>query len=46
MKRIKNKRVREVVQEAGKISGTDILGSYTGNPAETTQTPTQDADDL
>jgi hypothetical protein len=30
----------------GKVSKTDVLGSYTGRPMDRDEKPTQDADDL
>lgn len=46
MKRIKSKKVRNIVNTAGKPSKTDVLGMYTGNPVSKSDKPLQDADDL
>ena len=40
------KRIPNVLRNQSKESNSDVLGSYTGTPADQTDTPVQDADDL
>ncbi|MEG2678220.1 MAG: hypothetical protein RR933_08870, partial [Oscillospiraceae bacterium] len=44
---ISNNKVAQIVEEAAKVDADfDPNGSYTGNPVNEGETPTQDADDL
>jgi len=40
------RKIPNVLRDQSKESNSDVLGSYTGTPADQTDTPVQDADDL
>ncbi|MBQ8537552.1 MAG: hypothetical protein IJ461_09150 [Clostridia bacterium] len=40
------RKIPHVLHDQSKESNSDVLGSYTGTPADQEDTPVQDADDL